>query len=224
MRSRGFTIVELLVVITIIAVLIGLLLPAIQAARASARRIECANNIRQIGLGIHLFAQAHKGRFPWTGHAGLGQSWVQGLKPFTEEVDSIRICPNDPRREEWLSGERIGTSYVINEYVANPNIAGSTTNLNKLVETSKLIILFEGSTQREATDDHVHCSRFYNPGRVAVGTVWPFMLREIDVSRHERLANYLYADGHVASVPETTVRDWVEFDIQRNTNFARPKR
>src|SRR6516225_3542295 len=59
----GFTLIELLVVISIIAMLVALLLPAVQAAREAARRARCANNLKQIGVGLHNFESAYE-HFP----------------------------------------------------------------------------------------------------------------------------------------------------------------
>jgi prepilin-type N-terminal cleavage/methylation domain-containing protein/prepilin-type processing-associated H-X9-DG protein len=221
-RAHGFTLVELLVVIAIIGLLVSLLLPAIQHSREAARRTHCKSNLRQIGLAIRLYADVHRGEFPQTSHAGAERSWVYTLGDFLEDVEVIRVCPSDPQGVNRLGPNGKGTSYVINEYISYP-VEGAILKLTKLKETSKTLIVFEGADNRRPTAEHVHASLWYDPANIASNLVWPYILAEIKPDRHGPASNYLYADGHVETIPEETVFEWVQRDIAQGTHFARPR-
>ena len=97
----GFTLVELLVVIAIIGILVGMLLPAINSVRESARRVSCQNNLRQIGLAVLNYAGAHNDRLPalWqTAHPEPWQnfSWRVDLLPYLELANVEDLISNNP--------------------------------------------------------------------------------------------------------------------------------
>lgn len=104
----GFTLVELLVVIAIIGILVGLLLPAVQAAREAARRMQCSNNLKQIGLALHTYHDAHR-TFPTGVNLGPGKSipfphpyhhtWISSILPFMEQQPLYNTI--DFRRPAW---------------------------------------------------------------------------------------------------------------------------
>lgn len=225
----GFTLIEVLVVIVVLGVLLSLVVPAVQKSREAASRMECANNLKQIGIAMHQFINTHHGKFPRSTHGTIDfeKTWIYTLSPYLENVDKVRICPADPKGAERLQEK--GTSYVMNEYLCEPGPSAALM-INFVKSTSRTILVFTASDAKgvTTTDDHTHSRNWFRNPRS--GT-WSRILADIQPDRFggapsgtpaekrtSGTANYLFVDGHVRLIPATTIRQWADM----NQNFALP--
>jgi prepilin-type N-terminal cleavage/methylation domain-containing protein len=128
-RRGGFTLIELLVVIAIIAILIGLLLPAVQKVREAADRMACSNNLKQMGIAIHAYESAFK-RMPYTRlfiDSGDGHTWAVLLLPYLEQGPLNQLWVDSPGIKDTTLNVYSGFKSFNQAYAANP--ASSQTHV-----------------------------------------------------------------------------------------------
>ncbi len=152
---RGFTLVELLVVIAIIGTLVGLLLPAVQAARESARATRCRNNMKQIGLALHNYHDARQcfpygGRLPVTNSNQGNWNWRVDILPFMEETalySSLSLTASSI----WRSDQSITATMLYTASIPTFQCPSSQFPARYTANTSNLFLM-NGSNAVEVMD------------------------------------------------------------------------
>ncbi len=215
-RGQGFTLVELLVTVAVVALLIGLLVPAMGAVRRSSLETKCLSNLRQMAIALHSYLNSQDEQFPisshTTGSVSRSDAWLQSLASHGFD-GAVRRCPADPYSEERP------TSYAINTYF-EPLVAGidfdpftsqllpggrtsAVSRLPQIPAPAKTFWAME--TEGAGLIDHIHSVGWTSSAEIKAA---------IAVLRHGEGSNVLFADGHVAGV--TWMRMEIDFTEGRN--------
>jgi prepilin-type N-terminal cleavage/methylation domain-containing protein/prepilin-type processing-associated H-X9-DG protein len=223
-RRRGFTLIELLVVIAIIALLMAILMPALQRVRKQAKGIVCKSNMRQIGIAANLYAEEYEMRVPRGLAGGTGKAWFQLFMPFLAQkpigsdyrtVDIYR-CPSYPDKEQTVC-------YVINgwDFEDKNDMTGKEILLpSKLSDCERrayTIFLADNEDGpwryiiRKADDEgHNRCD-VWNPGHLPTSDSQDITYgRRISQARHRKGSNCLFLDWHVEYIAaeDMTIDMW----------------
>lgn len=208
---RAFTLIELLVVIVIIALLVGILLPALGKARTSARSLRCLANMRSMGQSVTLYQNDFDGHFPLSSHTTgtLLDSWLDVLEANYALDPAVKQCPED----EFL--DKRPFSYVTNDHfekltagVDYNAVTGAPlpngrrraiVRIHQVPYPSETAYAVEWAP--EGSTDHLHSIKWTRASEIPA---------QVAVERHDGSSNFVFTDGHAKSLQWERVRDMFE--------------
>jgi len=202
--SKGFTLVELLTVVTIVAVLTSLGLAATRGVTEKTRTTRCLNDLRQVGTALQLYVGDNGGRFPSTSHQGVAQSWTNTLAPFLK-TNFLGRCCAVPHHSSKLT-------YGWNDALADAQ--GLGVMAPSFRKPSATMVVAELATNQSS--EHFH----FSGTRGGASRITPNQLKaEVNVQCHGTGANYLFADGHAENLNWTDAQSRL---IQTDSCFIVP--
>lgn len=219
--SLGFSMIELLVSVSILAILAALVSSGVQGATQKAKATQCLTKMRNLGQGILQYTQDNN-EYPRSLHSAASagkQPWAKAILPYMDYTaaptnpewatifEKVYRCPSDKNRNANIYSYALNVHYELtlggDDYDESPATWRKPVNLNR---PSATILLGEPKAVYFA--DHVMCHQWTSANGAA---------NAIDAKRHAGKANYLFADGHAETLPITST-----FDPGKGINLWNP--